>query len=205
MIQNFITDPFLHNYLAPCYPIFIQIRYLLGSITNKKSMKTAKSDIVSVPFILFLARQSIRTRSPKIRFALTYGNDRFQGKQGQGSHSGQDQFPLRTPQGICSSHGLFVLLPVSHHTSSLRCIKALRVSSLFGSKYQNSPSDPNHHFLGIVSFRQKINFRSWRKVIGEKTQIIQRNRKGKRYSLKNLGINSLPDQPKPCSSGKTRQ
>lgn len=61
MIQNFITDPLLHNYMAPCYPIFIQIRYLLGTITNKKSMKTAKSDIVSVPLFFNLARRSIRT------------------------------------------------------------------------------------------------------------------------------------------------
>lgn len=55
MIQNFITDPLLHNYMAPCYPIFIQIRYLLGTITNKKTMKTAKSDIVSVCLIFYFS------------------------------------------------------------------------------------------------------------------------------------------------------
>lgn len=59
MIQNFITDPLLHNYMAPCYPIFIQIRYLLGTITNKKTMKTAKSDIVTVILFLIIARQQL--------------------------------------------------------------------------------------------------------------------------------------------------
>lgn len=63
MIQNFITDPLLHNYMAPCYPIFIQIRYLLGTITNKKSMKTAKNDIVSVK--KFLIFSSSWTKDPK--------------------------------------------------------------------------------------------------------------------------------------------
>ena len=52
-----MTDPLLHNYMAPCYPIFIQIRYLLGTITNKKTMKTAKSDIVSVIFSIIIACQ----------------------------------------------------------------------------------------------------------------------------------------------------
>lgn len=80
MIQNFITDPLLHNYMAPCYPIFIQIRYLLGTITNKKSMKTAKSDIVSVPLFFNLARRSIRTWSRKIRSSFINGNDWLQGK-----------------------------------------------------------------------------------------------------------------------------
>jgi hypothetical protein len=75
MIQNFITDPLLHNYMAPCYPIFIQIRYLLGTITNKKSMKTAKNDIVSVKIFLFLARHGRRTRSLKIRLIVPYGDD----------------------------------------------------------------------------------------------------------------------------------
>ena len=75
MIQNFITDPLLHNYMAPCYPIFIQIRYLLGSITNKKSMKTAKSDIVSVPLFIIAARQQVRARSRKIRPPIVDGND----------------------------------------------------------------------------------------------------------------------------------
>lgn len=53
MIQNFLSDPMMQNYMAPCYPIYIQIRYLLSTITNKKTMKTAKSDIVNVIIILF--------------------------------------------------------------------------------------------------------------------------------------------------------
>lgn len=205
MIQNFIADPLLHNYLAPCYPIFIQIRFLLGSITNKKSMKTAKSDIVSVFIILFVARQPIRTRSPKVRLAITHGNDRLQRKQRQSSHSGQNQFPLWAPQIICASHSLFILLPRSHHPSRPWCIKAIWVSSLLGSKHQNSTSNPNNHFFGFVPFRQKINFRSWRKVTGKEAQRVQGNWKRKRYSWKNIGRDSFPDQPKPSSSGKTWQ
>ncbi len=77
MIQNFITDPLIHNYMAPCYPIFIQIRYLLGTITNKKSMKTAKSDIVSVNLSFILACQQLRSRSRTVRTPFTYGNDWF--------------------------------------------------------------------------------------------------------------------------------
>ena len=50
-----MTDPLLQNYMASCYPIFIQIRYLIGTISNKKSMKTAKSDIIHVISIIILA------------------------------------------------------------------------------------------------------------------------------------------------------
>ncbi len=205
MIQNFIADPLLHNYLAPCYPIFIQIRYLLGSITNKKTMKTAKSDIISVIMILFTACQPRRTWSPKVCLIVTHGNDWLQGKQGQGSHSSQNKFPLWASQIICASHSFFVLFPRSHHPSRPRCIKASRVSSLLGAKHQNSPSNPNHHFFSFVPFRQKINFWSWRKVIGEKTQRIQRNWKRKRYSIKNIGRDSFSDQSKPGSSIKARE
>lgn len=76
MIQNFITDPLLHNFMAPCYPIFIQIRYLLGTIVNKKTMKTAKNDIISVIlFFILIARWQIRSISTKIYFTITYVND----------------------------------------------------------------------------------------------------------------------------------
>ena len=75
MIQNFITDPLLHNFMAPCYPIFIQLGYLLGIITNKKSMKTTKNDIVSVIYFLILACHERRSRGIKIRPIITYGND----------------------------------------------------------------------------------------------------------------------------------
>ncbi len=78
MIQNFITDPLLHNFMAPCYPIFIQIRYLLGTIVNKKTMKTAKNDIVSVIYLLIhIARWQIRSISTKIYSIITYVNDRL--------------------------------------------------------------------------------------------------------------------------------
>ena len=68
MIQNFITDPMLHNFMAPCYPIFIQIRYLLGTITNKKSMKTAKSDIVSVIYLSYFSSSWMKALKPKDSF-----------------------------------------------------------------------------------------------------------------------------------------
>jgi len=64
MIQNFLSDPMMQNYMAPCYPIFIQIRYLLSTITNKKTMKTAKSDIINVnnyPNSARIARRILRT------------------------------------------------------------------------------------------------------------------------------------------------
>jgi hypothetical protein len=62
--------------MAPCYPIFIQIRYLLGTIVNKKTMKTAKNDIVSVHYLFIkIACQQIRSLSTKIYFIITYVND----------------------------------------------------------------------------------------------------------------------------------
>ncbi len=48
MIQNYLSDPLLQNYMAPCYPIFIQIKYLLNSITGKKFAKSVKNDILNV-------------------------------------------------------------------------------------------------------------------------------------------------------------
>ena len=75
MIQNFMTDPLLHNIMAPCYPIFIQIRYLLGTITNKKTMKTAKSDIISVIFYMTLVSKQIRSRGTTIRVIIIDVND----------------------------------------------------------------------------------------------------------------------------------
>lgn len=50
IIQNYLAENVLQNYLSPSYPIFIQIKSLLGSITNKKTMRSAKSDIISVFF-----------------------------------------------------------------------------------------------------------------------------------------------------------
>ena len=51
MTQTYQTDPLLHNYMAPSYPIFIQIKYLISGLNAKKSTKSAKSDIVQVNII----------------------------------------------------------------------------------------------------------------------------------------------------------
>ena len=48
MNQNYQVDPLLHNYLAPSYPIFIQIKYLISGLNAKKAVKNAKSDITHV-------------------------------------------------------------------------------------------------------------------------------------------------------------
>jgi hypothetical protein len=48
MNQNYQADPMLHNYLAPSYPIFIQIKYLISGLNAKKAVKNAKSDIAHV-------------------------------------------------------------------------------------------------------------------------------------------------------------
>ncbi len=38
----------MQNYLAPSYPIFIQIKYLISGLNAKKALKNAKSDITHV-------------------------------------------------------------------------------------------------------------------------------------------------------------
>lgn len=48
MNQNYQADPLVHNYLAPSYPIFIQIKYLINGLNAKKTLKNAKSDILQV-------------------------------------------------------------------------------------------------------------------------------------------------------------
>jgi hypothetical protein len=53
MIQSYQTDPVLYNYLAPTYPIFIQIKFLISSLNAKKTTKNAKSDITQVTSIRF--------------------------------------------------------------------------------------------------------------------------------------------------------
>ena len=53
MIQSYQTDPVLYNYLAPSYPIFIQIKFLISSLNAKKTIKNAKSDITQVHCSLF--------------------------------------------------------------------------------------------------------------------------------------------------------
>ena len=48
MNQNYQTDPLLHNYLAPSYPLFIQLKYLINGLNAKKAIKNVKSDITYV-------------------------------------------------------------------------------------------------------------------------------------------------------------
>lgn len=52
MIQNYLNDSLMQNYLAPNYPIFIQIKFLLNSMGAKKSVRNAKNDILHVPIDL---------------------------------------------------------------------------------------------------------------------------------------------------------
>ncbi len=55
MIQNYHNDPLYQNYMAPCYPIFIQIKYLLTNISGKKSVRNAKNDILNVVLSFYLS------------------------------------------------------------------------------------------------------------------------------------------------------
>ena len=48
MNQNYQADPLLQNYLAPSYPIFIQIKHLVGTLNAKKAVKNAKADLAYV-------------------------------------------------------------------------------------------------------------------------------------------------------------
>ena len=45
MIQSYQNDLFLQNYMAPSYPVFMQIRHLIISLSNKKNTKTIKQDL----------------------------------------------------------------------------------------------------------------------------------------------------------------
>ena len=62
MNQIYQTDPLLHNYLAPAYPIFIQLKYLIGGLNAKKALKNAKSDITHVRKSLFSLLLSLALR-----------------------------------------------------------------------------------------------------------------------------------------------
>jgi len=53
MNQNYQADPLLHNYLAPSYPIFIQLKYLINGLNAKKAVKNAKSDITHVSIFTY--------------------------------------------------------------------------------------------------------------------------------------------------------
>lgn len=62
MIQSYQTDPVLYNYLAPSYPIFIQIKFLISSLNAKKTIKNAKSDIAQVHNLLSSSLLSLALR-----------------------------------------------------------------------------------------------------------------------------------------------
>lgn len=51
MNQSYQADPLMQNYLAPSYPIFIQIKYLISGLNAKKALKNAKSDIFYVKYL----------------------------------------------------------------------------------------------------------------------------------------------------------
>lgn len=48
MIQNYQNDPLVHNYLAPSYPIFIQLKSLVQGLASKKTVKNIRTDLASV-------------------------------------------------------------------------------------------------------------------------------------------------------------
>jgi hypothetical protein len=52
MIQNYQNDPLLNNYLAPSYPIFIQLKSLIHGFAAKKIARNAKTDITQVTEVL---------------------------------------------------------------------------------------------------------------------------------------------------------
>jgi hypothetical protein len=48
MIQGYQNDPLLHNYLAPSYPIFIQLKSLILGLATKKSTRNIRPDLLFV-------------------------------------------------------------------------------------------------------------------------------------------------------------
>lgn len=50
MMASYQTDPLIQNYLAPSYPIFIQMRNIIQSLTVKKALRKEKQDIQYVFF-----------------------------------------------------------------------------------------------------------------------------------------------------------
>ena len=53
MIASYQTDPLIHNYLAPSYPIFIQIKNIIQNLIAKKALRKEKQDIQYVYITLF--------------------------------------------------------------------------------------------------------------------------------------------------------
>ena len=50
MIQSYQNDPLLHNYLAPSYPIFIQLKSLIQALATKKSPRNIRPDLLFVTY-----------------------------------------------------------------------------------------------------------------------------------------------------------
>lgn len=70
MNQNYQTDPLLQNYLAPSYPIFIQIKYLINGLNAKKAIKNAKSDIANVSISSFSSHRALDQRENDLSWLL---------------------------------------------------------------------------------------------------------------------------------------
>jgi hypothetical protein len=64
MIQNYQNDPLLHNYLAPSYPIFIQLKSLILSLSTKKTVRNIRSDLI---FVTFSQISSLQSSDPKAK------------------------------------------------------------------------------------------------------------------------------------------
>jgi len=62
MIQNYQNDPLLHNYLAPSYPLFIQLKSLIYGFATKKAARNAKTDIIQVINTLYSWQQNLDQR-----------------------------------------------------------------------------------------------------------------------------------------------
>ena len=56
MIQNYQNDPLMHNYLAPSYPIFIQLKSYIHGLATKKTSRNVRSEIMQVLMIELSSR-----------------------------------------------------------------------------------------------------------------------------------------------------
>lgn len=62
MIQTYLADSLVKNSRAPSYPIFIALQNYLNTISNKKSMREAKADILMVIYWSMIVGTKSRTR-----------------------------------------------------------------------------------------------------------------------------------------------
>lgn len=81
MIQSYQNDPLLHNYLAPSYPLFIQLKSLIQGVATKKTGRNVKSDILFVLFNLCSSPQNSVLKanvshSPRFLILLRPANSR---------------------------------------------------------------------------------------------------------------------------------